>query len=92
MVVYFRIGDGTMKIEYQFSDWQLELLREWEQEQDRLWVESKKMVDPQDPDEPYYGAIGGSRTYMLTPTGIGMIVVVKHANGAELDLTDYDAW
>jgi len=41
---------------------------------------------------PYYGAIGGSMTWSFTPTGIGVVVRVKHASGAELDLSDYGEW
>lgn len=41
---------------------------------------------------PYTGAIGGGLTYEFSPTGLGMVIKVKYFNGAELDLTDYDAW
>lgn len=36
----------------------------------------------------YYGAIGGGEHFIFTPTSIGMVVRVKHDNGAELDLTE----
>ncbi len=38
------------------------------------------------------GVSGGTFTYIFIPTSIGMIVKVRHASGAELDLTDYSAW
>jgi hypothetical protein len=38
--------------------------------------------------EIYVGAIGGAYTFEFTPTGIGMVVKVKCADGTELDLTD----
>lgn len=63
-----------------------------------LWKKSvKKKVmkdfpgDALQPDEPYFGAIGGSTTYSFTPTGVGMIITVKYGN-EELDLTEYDKW
>lgn len=37
-------------------------------------------------------AIGGEFTYCFTPTGLGTIVKVKHYQGEELDLTDYESW
>jgi hypothetical protein len=41
----------------------------------------------------YYGAVGGHLTYCFTPNSIGLSLVVKHSGtGAEIDLTDYDAW
>lgn len=81
-----------MKIEYEFSPAQVEKLKVWQEEQDQIWVESKQLVDPNNPTLPYYGAIGGSLEYIFQPTGIGMIVTVRHATGNELDLTDYDMW
>lgn len=63
-----------------------------------LWkksVKKKVMEDfPSDilqPNEPYFGAIGGSTTYSFTPTGLGVIIKVKYGN-EELDLTEYDKW
>lgn len=40
----------------------------------------------------YVGAIGGEDTFCFTPTGLGKIIKVKCACGAEIDLTDYDLW
>ena len=42
------------------------------------------------PEEVYVGAVGGAYTFCFTPTGIGLIVDVKCADGTELDLTEYD--
>jgi len=32
----------------------------------------------------------GSFTFSVTPTDLGNIVIVRHSNGAELDLTELD--
>lgn len=40
---------------------------------------------------PYEGAIGGGLTYSFTPTGLGIIFVVKYGE-ERLDLTDADNW
>jgi len=46
------------------------------------WREAK-------PKEVYVGAVGGAYSFVFTPTGIGVIVVVKCADGTELDLTEW---
>lgn len=79
-----------MKIEYEFSPDQVAKLKVWQAEQDQIWIDQTQMVHPD--GEANYGAIGGSLEYIFQPTGIGMIVTVKHATGNELDLTDYDMW
>ena len=38
------------------------------------------------------GAIGGAYTFCFTPTGLGVMEVVKCADGTQLDLTDVDSW
>ena len=38
----------------------------------------------------YSGAIGGSETFMFTPTSIGVFVSYKCRCGEVLDLNDYD--
>jgi hypothetical protein len=40
----------------------------------------------------YVGAVGGRLTYSFTPTGMGMITIVKCACGKKLDLTDCSSW
>lgn len=40
--------------------------------------------------EVYVGAAGGAYSFYFTPTGIGMIVAVKCADGTELDLTEWE--
>jgi len=40
----------------------------------------------------YEDAIGCKYTYCFTPTGLGMIKVVKCGCGAEYDVTEYDEW
>ena len=42
--------------------------------------------------EVYVGAIGGAYSFCFTPTGLGNMVVVKCADGTELDLTEYEYW
>lgn len=42
--------------------------------------------------EVYVGAIGGAYSFCFTPTGLGYMVVVKCADGTELDLTEYEYW
>jgi len=52
------------------------------------WRKEKNKKD----GEVYVGAIGGAYTFCFTPTGLGDIVVVKCADGTELDLTEYEYW
>lgn len=43
----------------------------------------------------YAGAIGGSMTYCFTPTGLGVVEIVKCSFpdcNEELNLTNYDDW
>lgn len=40
----------------------------------------------------YQGAIGGVLTYSFTPTSIGTVHKVRCTCGAEMDVTDYEAW
>ena len=42
--------------------------------------------------EVYVGAIGGAYTFCFIPTALGDMVVVKCADGTELDLTEYEYW
>lgn len=43
--------------------------------------------------QPYSGAIGGSRTYIFTPTSLGVIVIVRHGiTNAELNITNFEDW
>jgi hypothetical protein len=43
--------------------------------------------------EAYTGAIGGRIEYLITPTGLGLIIKVRDAvTKSELDLTDYNDW
>ena len=38
------------------------------------------------------GAIGGRLSYCFTPTGLGLITVVKCMCGEELNTTEFEAW
>jgi len=56
------------------------------EEQEKKFDEWRKAK----PEEVYVGAVGGAYEFCFTPTGIGIIVVVKCADGTELDLTEYE--
>ena len=82
---------------------QLAKLVAWESEQDRIACEQQKatvgaVLDPLIADSlergiPYYGAIGGSLTYMFTPTSLGVVTKVMHGYTSNvLDLSDYENW
>ena len=69
-------------------------VHEW---QKRVWSEylakHPELRDPDFPEYPYMGAIGGGTTYSFTPTSLGVIVKVHDALTKEvLDLSDYDSW
>lgn len=38
------------------------------------------------------GAIGGRITYEFTPTGLGLITVVRCACGDKINLTNFENW
>lgn len=40
----------------------------------------------------YVGAIGGRLSYEFTPTGLGVITIVRCACKAEINLTDFSEW
>lgn len=45
------------------------------------------------PNEPYYGTIGGGISYNFTPTGIGTILIVRESiTGQELNVTAALDW
>lgn len=56
--------------------------------------QEKKLSDWMDTlPEAYTGAIGGRIEYIITPTGLGLIIKVRDAvTKNELDLTDYSDW
>jgi hypothetical protein len=49
-------------------------------------------VESEECQEVGRSSIGGRLTYSFTPTGLGCVVVVRCACGAEIDLTDYTDW
>ena len=65
----------------------------WNYEQNKIVIEEQKGTEYEMWGLPYYGAIGGSLTFKITVTSIGVCVSVKH-NGTkeEIDLTEYDKW
>lgn len=62
--------------EFALNAEQLEKLHEW-----------KKGIKPAP-----LSAIGGSLTYVFTPTALGVSVKVLNWDGDQVDLTDYDNW
>lgn len=46
-----------------------------------------------DPDQVYYGAIGGGLSFKFSDTGLGTIVIAQEAiSGKEINLTDFSDW
>jgi len=63
-----------------------------QEEKLKVWMESLPQEVIGDPDA-YTGAIGGRYTYKFTPTGLGVIVVVKDfITKKEINLTDFENW
>lgn len=60
-------------------------------EQNKKYDEWRKEKNKKN-GEVYVGAIGGAYTFCFSPTGLGDMVVVKCADGTELDLTEYEYW
>lgn len=79
---------------------QKEKLASWVQEQDkRVLRNQKKANHPHYRDmtdgfsQPYYGPIGGSYTYHITPTSLGTVLKVSNTvTEEEIDLTEYENW
>lgn len=90
-----------MKIQVDLTDKQEKQFKAWEAEQDKICLEKQlaqmseedKLVLTNDGESPYYGAIGGSITWMITRTSLGFIIKVRHAGTEEtINLTDYENW
>lgn len=44
-------------------------------------------------DQVYCGAIGGRYSFEFTPTGVGIIIVIKdNITNEKLDVTDYESF
>ena len=79
-------------------------LNQWSAEQNRQAVAEQRINPPigvscELLDEcwnegyAYGGAIGGSLTFMFTPTGLGVVTKVRDAfTQQEIDLSDYGYW
>jgi hypothetical protein len=66
---------------------QKEKLAEW------MRLQEEKVAKMQEREDAYYGAIGGGYTYMFTPTGLGVVTIVRNGvTKEEINLTDYDTW
>lgn len=50
-----------------------------------MFKEWKAQFDDENP-----GAIGGTFSFVFTPTTLFTSVIVKHISGAKFDLTDYN--
>jgi hypothetical protein len=67
---------------------ELKALKEWQVEHNKtcpFYDDGTKDVSPS-------GAIGGRTSYKFTPTGLGSIITVECACGAEKNVTDYECW
>ena len=62
---------------------------ELDKEERAKFDEWRKEINKKDSPQ---AAIGGAYTFSFTPTGLGVIIKVKHISGLELDLTDIDKW
>lgn len=70
---------------FYLSDEQVEKIKAFEDTQDII------VAIEQGLDMPYYGAIGGSLSYIFIPTSLGVIIKVRHSvTKEELDVTEYD--
>lgn len=61
------------------TDDEREQIKKWNRTHDKTCTILKNCKE----DESPYGAIGGGRTYSLTPTSIGTIITVRCACGEE---------
>jgi hypothetical protein len=71
------------KIKFALTDEQAEKATDWKTEHDKTC----KNADPLK-----QGAIGGRFTYCFTGTSVGVVAKLRCSCGAEIDLSDYDAW
>lgn len=76
-------------------------LTEWLKVLDEKTIQiQKEQMIPEEWEEltcngkyPYYGTSSGGVEYKFIPTGLGIILKVKHLfTGEEIDLTEYDYW
>lgn len=64
---------------------EVEITQEMSDKYDQFLAEHRLPLEKQ-------GAIGGEWTLCITPTSLGHVYVVKHANGAELNITPFEVW
>lgn len=90
-----------MQISYELSDTELSKLKVFQDKCKQAALEKQRGFMSQEDfnyftlggQAPYDGAIGGSFSYIITPTSIGSFMKVRDNNsGAEEDITDYDKW
>jgi hypothetical protein len=70
--------------EINFNDDEIEQITRWNKSHDRRCPIMRNYKNAKYTDSSPFGAIGGSRTYSLTPTSIGPIMTVRCACGEEL--------
>lgn len=80
-----------MKIEYELSDKELAAAQQFMKEEDARWLARQKAVGSTR-DKPYYGAIGGAYSWIISHTSIGASIKIKGPSGKIKDVTDYDQW
>lgn len=81
---------------------QVDKLDSWVKEQAKIALERQKetvknpsygFISSWEMGYPYEGAIGGSLTYHVTPTSMGVIIKASHSmTDNEIDLTEYEDW
>lgn len=89
-----------VKIEFELTEEQVSCLKAWAAEQDEKRLAMQRARLRQDiftkalteDNVAYYGPIGGELTFCYTPNSLAYSLVVRHVDGEELDLTDYDSW
>jgi hypothetical protein len=98
-----RVANGE-NMRFELSDDQVKKIEVWRAECAKKSVEIQ-MADPPkgvsmdilkcswESGYAYGGAIGGSTTFLFTPTSLGVVVKVRDSfTGEEIDVTDYEDW
>ena len=68
---------------FELNEKDIKEFNEWKKEHDKTCELAKPGAT---------GAIGGGLTYCFTPTGLGVITVIKCGCGEELNLTHSEDW
>ena len=73
---------------FYLSEEEYKTIEKWKKEEVYPKVVKEQGIDSNIPNR---GAIGGDTTYSFTPTGLGVIKVIKCFH-KELDITNYENW